>query len=152
MKQSSLLLSSMLFALSCFLSEPVRAQYVPVVPVIGLIGLIAAENAAKKEFAQQTTKSATYWGQSFLIKRTPDNMLTGNAVDRIKQVENQLALCYMALLADSTSRTCPPERLADIRTNIKYIDLNRPNWDQQAYHQELNFYSSEDKRRRLAAK
>jgi hypothetical protein len=119
--------------------------------VVGLVNAIAAQNAANKEIATKTTTTVTYHEQTFLMKRSPDDVLTGLATDRIAQLENQLALCYTALLADSTGSVCPPERQAIIWANIKYIDLARPNWDQKAYRQEFKFYLAEDARRRKAA-
>jgi len=118
----------------------------------GLASAIAAQNAANRDIAAKTTTTATYRGQSFLMKRTPEAVLIGDATDRIAQLETQLALCRTALLADSASPTCPPERQATIRAAIRYIDSARPNWDQKAYHQEFKLYLAEDKRRRLAAK
>ena len=76
----------------------------------------------------------------------------GDAAGRIGELEKQLALCYAVLLADSTGRTCPPERQAFISASIRYIDQVRPGWDQQAYHQEFKFYLAEDAQRRKATK
>ncbi len=126
-----------------------RAQ---LLPAIGLVNAIAAQNTANKAIAAKTTTTTTYRGQSFPLKRTPDDILIGDATDRIAQVEAQLTLCHTALLADSTNLTCPPERQAIIRASIKYVDLARPNWDQKAYRQEFKFYLAEDARRRRAAK
>lgn len=129
-----------------------RAQYVPIVPVVGLVQMIAADNAARKALAARTTATAVYRGEHFLLKRTPPDLLTGDAAGRIGELEAQLALCHAALLADSITTTCPPERQAAIRSGIKYIDQARPGWDQRPYHQEFRFYLAEDTRRRKAAK
>lgn len=152
MKKRLRLLPGALLLLGCSLAAPAYAQYIPVVPVIGLVQMIAAQNAANKAMVERTTTTATYRGKSFLMKRTPEDILVGDAADRITQLEAQLTLSYSALLADSTSRTCPPERQAAIQTALKYIGLNRPGWDEKAYRQELKFYLAEDKRRQLAAR
>lgn len=152
MRKKLPLLTGTLLILGSYFSAPAHAQYVPIVPVMGLARMIAAQNAATKAIAERTTTTTAYHGESFLMKRTPNDLLVGDAADRIAQLETQLALSYTALLADSTSRTCPAERQATIQAAIKYIGLNRPGWDQKAYRQELKFYLAEDKRRRQAAK
>ncbi len=149
MKKRLPLLTGTLLMLGSNLSGPAYAQVYPVIP---LVGLFTAEHAERKAIAERTTTTATYRGQSFPMKRTPDDILAGDAADRITQLETQLALCHTALLADSVGRICPAERLADLQANFKYVGLNRPTWDQKAYRQELKFYQAEDNRRRLAAK
>jgi hypothetical protein len=150
MKKQLLTLTSTLFLLSTYVGSVHAQNYVA--PIIGVVSMIAAQNAANKDIANKTTTTATYHGKSFLLKRTPADILIGDATDRIAQLEHELALCHTILLADSTSCTCPPERQDSIRAAIKYIDLARPNWDQKAYRQEFKFYLAEDTRRRLASK
>ena len=118
---------------------------------IGLIRVIAAQKKANDAIIARTTTTITYRGQSFLMKRSPEDVIAGDAADRITQLETQLASGYTALLADSTSRTCPPELQTTIRENLNYIGLARPGWNQQAYRQEFKFYLAEDKRRQRAA-
>ena len=139
-----------LLLLGSYLAAPACAQYVPVIPVIGLVQMIAAQKKANDALVARTTTTTTYRGQSFLMKRCPEDVLAGDAADRITQLENQLESSYKALLADSTSRTCSPEQQKAIRENLNYIGLARPGWSMQAYRQEFKFYLAEDKRRQHA--
>ncbi|GAB3656771.1 hypothetical protein GCM10027594_29110 [Hymenobacter agri] len=120
--------------------------------VIGLAHIISAQKKAHDELIARTITTATYRGESFPMKRCPDDIMAGDAADRIAQLETQLAACNKALLADSTSLTCPAEQQAAIRANLNYISGARPGWSLQPYRQELKFYVAEDKRReRIAA-
>ncbi|MGI4862702.1 MAG: hypothetical protein ACRYFZ_02180 [Janthinobacterium lividum] len=149
-KRLRLLTGLLILGGSC-LATPALAQLYPVVGAgTGLVRAIAAQNAANKAIATKTTTTATYRGQSFLMKRTPDEVLTGDATDQIARLEIQLGFCYNVLLADTLNPTCPPERQAIIRAALRYLDVARPNWDQKAYRQELKFYLAEDIRRRRA--
>ena len=144
--------ASLLILSSCF-SAPVYAQssYAGApTAVIGLVRMIADQKKANDAIIARTTTTITYWGQGFLMKRSPEDVIAGDAADRITQLENQLATCYTALLADSTSQTCPAELQTAIRANISYLGSARPGWSQQAYRQELKFYLTEDKRRQHA--
>lgn len=109
---------------------------------------ITAQNAANKTIAEKTITPVTYRGQTFLMQRTPADMLIGPAPDRLERLEIQLAFCCTILLTDTLNPTCPPERETTIRALIKYVYLARPNWNPKVYHQELKFYLAEDKRRR----
>ncbi|MET4073680.1 hypothetical protein [Hymenobacter sp. UYCo722] len=119
--------------------------------VIGLVRMIADQKKANDAILARTTTTTTYRGQSLVMKRCPEDVVAGDAADRITQLETQLGLCHTALLADSTSRTCPPELEAAIRANLNYIGSARPGWSLQTYRQELKFYLTEDKRRQHAA-
>ena len=139
-------------ATGCAQPTPGVPVSVPVLNAISLVNGIAAQHAANREMAAKTTTTATYRGQTFLMKRTPADLLVGEATDRIEQLESQLALCRAALLADSTAPTCPPERRTAIREAITYLGPARPNWGLTAYHQELRFYVAEDSRRKKASR
>jgi hypothetical protein len=104
-------------------------------------------NTVSRDIATKTITPVTYRGQTFLMRRTPTDMLIGSAPDRIERLEIQLAFCCNILLTDTLNPTCLPEREATIRALIKYIYLARPNLGPQ-YYQELKFYLAEDKRRR----
>jgi hypothetical protein len=121
--------------------------------IIGLllVHLIANQKKANDALIARTTTTATYRGQTFPMKRCPEDVIAGDVADRITQVEDQLSTCYKALLADSTSHTCSPEQRKAIQDNLNYIGMARPGWSQQAYRQELKFYLAEDKRRQQAA-
>jgi hypothetical protein len=142
------LLSLFGLLLGAGMQASVCAQVLPIIPAIGLVNAIAAQNAANRAIAEKTTTTVAYRGQSFLMKRTPEAILTGAATDRITQLEIQLGFCHNILLTDTLNPTCPPDCEATIRATIKYIDLARPNWDQKAYRQEFKFYLAKDKRRR----
>ena len=108
--------------------------------------MIADQKKANDAIVARTTTTVTYRGQSFLMKRSPEDVIAGDAADRITQLETQLAGCYSALLADSTRHTCPPELQTAIRENLRYIGLARPDWNLHAYRQEFKFYLADDKR------
>lgn len=152
MKNRYLRLTIILLLLGGASPNSAFAQYIPVGAGISLIQSIAADNAASRALEERTTSAVTYQGVHFMMKRTPEEILTDDATDRIRQLETQLALSYTALLADSTSRTCPPERQAIIQKALEYIGLNRPGWKLKAYRQELRFYQSQDKNRGWASK
>ena len=152
MKNCYLGLTTILLLLGGASPNPAFAQYIPIGAGISLIHAIAADNAADRALEARMTSTVTYHGVQFIMKRTPEEILTGDATDRIRQLEAQLALSYTALLADSTSRTCPAERQATIRKTIEYISLNRPDWKLKAYRQELRFYQNQDKSRGRASK
>jgi hypothetical protein len=124
------------------------AAYAQLLPAVGLANTIPAQNVANQDIAATTITTATYRGQTFSMKRTPDSLLTGEATDRIERLEIQLAFCCNILFTDTLNPTCPPEREATIQATIEYIKLARPNWNPKAYRQELKFYLAEDKRRR----
>ena len=154
MKNRYLGLTAILLLIATIFSTPAQAQYVhiPVGAGIGLVQAIAAQNAANRAMEERTTTLTTYHGVNFRMKRTPEELLTGEATDRIRQVEAQLALAYSALLADSTTRTCPPERQTAIRAGVDYLSRNRPSWGLSSYRQELKLYLAEDKRRLRATR
>lgn len=142
MKQRLLILAGSFLTLGFYI--PAQAQ---VYAVGGIVNAIIADKVAKNIIAAKTTKKVSYRGQSFLMKRTPDDILIGDATDRIARLEIQLGFCYNVLLADTINSTCPPERQAIIREALRYLDVARPGWDQKAYRQELKFYLAEDKHR-----
>lgn len=108
------------------LGTTVAAQAQSTVLVHGIVaGLSLGRRAAQGEFADKTVKASTYRGQSFTIKRTPTDQLTGKASDLIAFLEAQLEKCHLALLADSIGTVCSTDQQTTIQA-IQSLIANAP--------------------------
>ena len=123
-------------------------------------GITLGVRAAKKnadakpqvEKADPNVQQVAYRAQHVGLKRTPPAKLHGKGSAEIAKLEALLQECYTAMTTDSLAAVMPDSRLTAIKTTRAEVSELRPNWNQDGYFDEYNFYLGEDARRQRVAR
>ena len=123
-------------------------------------GIMLGVRAAKKnadakpqvEKADPNVQQMAYRAQHVGLKRTPPAKLHGKGSAEITKLEALLQECYTAMTTDSLAAVMPDGRLEAVKTTREQVSELRPNWNQDGYFDEYNFYLGEDARRQRVAR
>lgn len=113
-------------------------------------GALAGINALSKGRAQKPDEYVTtvaYGSGTFAQKRTPADKLKGKGVTEILAVEQRLQERYLAMRADELQAFFSTSQYNEVLAMLRALAAARPNWNQEPYRLEADFYFHEDMRR-----
>ena len=113
-------------------------------------GALAGIHALSKGRAQKPDEYVTtvaYGSGTFAQKRTPAEKLKGKGVAEIQAVEQRLQERCLAMRADELQAFFPTSQYNEVLVMLRALAAARPNWNQEPYRLEADFYFHEDMRR-----